>query len=647
VQLRCGLEITPGGTLLGQFSDEAVRRIHANVGRNNVSLYSLFVRSYVALLLDSPVDEGKPRRLINRFVEDLINTPAKSLILRYASLADSIISSFNGSSDFTITGDFVDGMKDTPIFREYLHFFNTSDSRCLKFILSFLWFGKKMDYIDPNLESDAFRDWLTIESEMEAFQINDQVLTDLRTIVSQLLGDFQDDIFLPKHGPGYTAEGFIDPNEKLDHISFDRKALYAFRESSFGRVPIDRMRLDTLECRRDVNQVAKLRFVPKTVKSMRSICMEPIGRMYLQKEVERWLKRSMDHGVISQFVTLSDQELNRYYAYHGSYSGSCDTIDLSAASDRVHVDLVRRVFPKKILFYLLGTRTDKVNTPSGQISLKKFAPMGSALCFPVQTILFTSIVLYGYMKHNAQCSDDERNSKLDYLVHHVRSFARGMHDDPSQILYEYLAPRIYGDDIICDYRITNNVLFLLAQCGLKVNVSKSFIGNSLFRESCGIFAYNGEDVTPLLFRVPSLYRGYNASIFGSFIDQINNAGDHHYRHLHSYWINELKTWTIEGIKCRNFIPFTSHRYAFGIYTNHERVCNTTRSSSRYQCDEKRVMVIKARSTKGAHISPLMEEYAYDQWMRARVRGGSEEINFSSSRTRPRASRVSLEWLPVR
>jgi len=59
--------------------------------------------------------------------------------------------------------------------------------------------------------------------------------------------------------------------------------------------------------------------------------------------------------------------------------------------------------------------------------------------------------------------------------------------------------RVFGDDIIVPNDVYPVLTSLLAECQLKVNTSKSFHSGK-FRESCGMDAYDGEDVTPAYFR---------------------------------------------------------------------------------------------------------------------------------------------------
>jgi hypothetical protein len=623
------------------------------VGPDNAGLYQLFIRSYCALLLDSPVDIEKPDFVIRRFFRFLLRRPPKQVILEFASLADAILASCVRTSDSTITGEFIVEMQHTPIFKEYLTFYQTGDDELLTYILTFLYFGKKMDYIDDTFHQVAFRDWQAVELELENLVIPPPVTSALRIIIRQLLGAFDDTMFLPKHGPGYTSEGFIDPSDKLDNLTLDAKSSYVFRSTSFGRFEVDRQRLNDFSDRVREWQIARIKFVPKNIKTSRSICMETILRMYLQQEVARWLICSMRDGLARHFIDFRDQEPNRTYAVGGSITGSCDTIDLQAASDRVHVDLVRSVMPPKVLYYLLGTRTDLVRTTEGVVRIRKFAPMGSALCFPVQSLIFCAITLLGYLEFTYGEDASGLLENQETYLYNIDRFIRSMHTDTLEVdPHRLLAPRIFGDDIICDSKATRHVEHLLTQCGLRVNSAKSFYGGQCIRESCGIYAYLGEDVTPILFRVPNFRSRapLGPKVYASLIESANHFGDKGYVAVRSTLINYLKTCSIvlwRGkrrvvVPIKDYVPFVNDRNKFGIYTNH--VCPV---KSRWNADLQRDEYCVAQITPVAGRKPtsLMEHYAYDQWMRARIYSGSTESIYSVARTRPSTVKINLGWTP--
>jgi hypothetical protein len=114
--------------------------------------------------------------------------------------------------------------------------------------------------------------------------------------------------------------------------------------------------------------------------------------------------------------------------------------------------------------------------PGGEIlRTKKFAPMGSALCFPVECIIFAAIVEYAIDRAG---------------------------DPPKRSLY-----CVYGDDIVVETEYAEGVISALEEFGFTVNRDKSFytITHLNFRESCGGEFLFGDDVAPV--RIPRRFRG--------------------------------------------------------------------------------------------------------------------------------------------
>jgi hypothetical protein len=106
--------------------------------------------------------------------------------------------------------------------------------------------------------------------------------------------------------------------------------------------------------------------------------------------------------------------------------------------------------------------------PNGEaVALRKFAPMGSALCFPVECIIFSAIV----------------------------EWAIGQaHGSPNHSNY-----CVYGDDIVVETEYAPYVIEALEEYGFKVNTDKSYytLTRLNYRESCGGEFVFGEDVTPV------------------------------------------------------------------------------------------------------------------------------------------------------
>jgi hypothetical protein len=106
--------------------------------------------------------------------------------------------------------------------------------------------------------------------------------------------------------------------------------------------------------------------------------------------------------------------------------------------------------------------------------------MGSALCFPIEALVFTTLIFVG-IQQKLSCQLTRKD---------IQSY-RGQ-------------VRVYGDDIIVPVDCVDSVIQTLEAFGLKVNKDKSF-WNGKFRESCGGDYYDGEWVTPIRVRrdIPS------------------------------------------------------------------------------------------------------------------------------------------------
>jgi hypothetical protein len=75
---------------------------------------------------------------------------------------------------------------------------------------------------------------------------------------------------------------------------------------------------------------------------------------------------------------------------------------------------------------------------------------------------------------------------------------------------------VYGDDIVVHSADAENAMHILESFGFVVNRDKSFV-KGFFKESCGVDAFHGVDVTPVRFRtlwshhpVPNVYTSYIA-----------------------------------------------------------------------------------------------------------------------------------------
>jgi len=219
-------------------------------------------------------------------------------------------------------------------------------------------------------------------------------------------------------------------------------------------------------------------FVPKTQTAPRVIAIEPHNVQYMQQSLKDYVYKVLEtHDLTRRSIRFARQDVNQRLAYSSSIDKRLATLDLKDASDRVALPLVQRIFKTSgILEYLEDSRSLHATLPSGRnIVLNKFASMGSAMCFPVEAMVF-----YTLIQSAMHQLDGRRPSSRS-----VRAYSKQID--------------IYGDDIIVPVDYTDVVVNYLESYGLKVNVNKSF-RNSHFRESCGADYFNGEDVKPVYAR---------------------------------------------------------------------------------------------------------------------------------------------------
>jgi len=219
--------------------------------------------------------------------------------------------------------------------------------------------------------------------------------------------------------------------------------------------------------------------VPKTLKTPRIISVEPSYMMLMQQSIAKPLMAYLESERFQyNSIRFSDQSVNREMARIGSMAGSLATIDLKDASDLVSNDLVKSIFSvcPTFLELIQGCRSTRAQLPDNSvITLRKFASQGSALCFPIEAMVFFTIVLYSGVRQSGRRLSRKLLSEIAANV------------------------SVYGDDIIVPTAMAAGVMDDLEAFGLKVNHSKSFM-TGFFRESCGGDYYKGEDITPAYIR---------------------------------------------------------------------------------------------------------------------------------------------------
>lgn len=280
----------------------------------------------------------------------------------------------------------------------------------------------------------------------------------------------------PRHGPGATAEYRRGGGYKYSFPTWSSRLEETFPFLTFGvstpEVGLDRSFKGPIE----TDYPSRLVEVPKDGKGPRLIAAEPDANQWIQQGLAGFITQSLRlHEITS--IDFRRQELSRERALAGSRDGSLATVDLKSASDRLSCWLVQRLFRanRSLLEAMAACRTrymcndiDK-KLPS-LIELRKFATMGSALTFPLQSITFLVLTLAAYC------------------------YTRGI--PPKRWRQGLRDIQVYGDDIVVPVDSLDALHKILSAVGLLVNRDKTF-GNGNFREACGLDAFRGYDVTPV------------------------------------------------------------------------------------------------------------------------------------------------------
>jgi hypothetical protein len=321
-------------------------------------------------------------------------------------------------------------------------------------------------------EADASRG----PEEIQRFHRVSRLLwADLFATVDNAVANYE---ILPKHGPGATADR-LKGNQKYNQSEWTERLEEVFPAGKFllpnWKYLSELDRINWLEPGQE--RPVKVTLVPKTLKTPRIIAIEPTAMQYAQQGVLEAIEEAAKaHDNAKHFVRWNDQTPNQELARLGSLFGDLATLDLSEASDRVSNQLVRTMLADHphLQDAVDACRSRKAAVPwrGGKkiIRLAKFASMGSALCFPMESFVFMTVIFLGI----------EEELKRPLTRDDIQSF-RGQ-------------VRTYGDDIIVPVRYVRSVVSKLETFGFKVNAGKSF-WSGYFRESCGKDYYKGHDVT--------------------------------------------------------------------------------------------------------------------------------------------------------
>lgn len=236
---------------------------------------------------------------------------------------------------------------------------------------------------------------------------------------------------------------------------------------------------------------ARVVFVPKDSRGPRLISAEPSEFMYIQLGLFKLMRDALErYPNVRAQVSITDQSRNQLLAEIGSRTGLLATLDLKEASDRVSWWLVTRLFPGNWVEAFDACRSEYTVMPNGdEIPLTKFAPMGSACCFPVEAMVFWAL---------ANAVREDWSERRFQALFDRSVDTQGL--DPGMVFLGGAARLqdvcVFGDDIIVPTDHVDRTIKVLELVGLKVNVNKSFSCGP-FRESCGMDYFAGYCTSPV------------------------------------------------------------------------------------------------------------------------------------------------------
>ncbi len=217
----------------------------------------------------------------------------------------------------------------------------------------------------------------------------------------------------------------------------------------------------------DVVSGSRLVTVPKNAKTDRTICIEPDLNMYFQKGLGKVIRKKLRRWGL---LLPDAQQRNAEYAREGSAYGRLATVDLSSASDSIHIGLVGMLLPPSWCDLVELMRSPMTVLPSGDVHLlRKVSSMGNGYTFELETLIFYALCS-SVIEHFSVRDTDHRCT-------------------------------VFGDDIIIDKGLVKPLRDVFRNLGFEMNLKKTFYEGP-FRESCGKHYFAGTDVTPFYIREP-------------------------------------------------------------------------------------------------------------------------------------------------
>lgn len=384
--------------------------------------------------------------------------------------------------------------------------------------------------------------------------------------ITAALGDIDVTRWRPRHGPGTCSDLGDHPmgKYKFAHWPSDLERGFPLADLGFHSYSAwahSHQDLDSLRAIEGTGEssgyyalqaVSRLMAVPKTILKPRLIAAEPVANMWCQQLLRDYMYTRVESSWVSNFIRFTDQGLNQALCKQGSVDSTLATVDMTDASDRVSCAFVDALFQSnwKLRMLLASCRShycDIQGFGHGYVPLRKFATMGNACTFPVESIAFLAIALASCI-----CSEGKPWNKQE-----LRRLKGKV--------------AVFGDDIVIPAHCLETFRAACQVLDLKVNDAKTFSRGN-FRESCGIEAFRGIDITPVKWLGPR--KGF-AEDLSSRVEQSNNFYKRFLLHTAQEAASTIHRFSIPmvsegssvslGLRCRTKpLVFAKMRYNRGL-----------------------------------------------------------------------------------
>nr|URG15847.1 MAG: RNA dependent RNA polymerase [Leviviridae sp.] len=331
--------------------------------------------------------------------------------------------------------------------------------------------------------------------------VSNEILPIARGILRLILKDFRKhDYLYLGHGASvelitrtdgqdhYTSRTCFSGARKMEHLRWIENdvtlfsQLYRSSEIISANLVVD-----------PLARMSILTTVPKKREISRCINIEGVLSKAMQHVIgcnlrEQFRLFGLRYGFATD-LNESDRD-NAYSAYLGSRYGHLATIDFSSASDSISNALVEALFRDngplctKYLMLMESVRSTHVLVDGAPLATKKFASMGNAFIFELESIIFFTLTLAFELARDYPLvlSFGER-----HMLRRVKQILKT--DQRLHVI------SVFGDDTLL--RSTSydaSYVSTMAAFGLTVNPEKSFGSTSDFRESCGYDFRDGQFV---------------------------------------------------------------------------------------------------------------------------------------------------------